>query len=345
MKNEKITIYDIAKEAGVSTATVSRILSGKNNVSHEKREKVLSLIEKHGFVPNALAQGLTTKESKTIGMLLSDIRNPFYASLHVGAETAAIREGYTVILCNSLNDDEVERQNLEMLVRKGVDVIFLSGGRVDTITPDEEQVKLMSKIAETTPLVVAGTADYFPCSRIGIDDRPGMEALMGYLIGLGHKRFALLGGTSIKSPTYKKQVLFQEILERNGLTYHPQWVIETEHYDVSDGYAAAKRLLRQHNLPTAILGINELTAVGAMRAITEAGYSIPEDFSVAGFDNTYLAEISSPTLTSAGCMYDEYGEELIDLVIQAAAKPGLYKNKNVPSGVTVRKSCAAPRKK
>lgn len=343
MKNESVTIYDIAREAGVSPATVSRIINGTVHVTAEKRGRVEAVMKKHSFVPNALAKGLSGHESKTIGVLLSDIRNPFYSSFYVGLETAAVQRGYNAVLCNALNDEEIEKQQVEALANKGVDIIIICGGRTDTVEPDDDQISLMNYAAEKKPVIVVGEADYFPCSRIKTDNRPAMEALMGYLIGLGHRDFAMIGGSSRKTPTRDKQTLFREILERNGLPCQEDWIVETPGYTLADGYDAGKKLFRRPQQPTAILGMNESVALGIMRAAAEAGVSIPEDISIAAFDNTFLSEICTPVLTSAGCMYDEYGEVLMELVCKVLADPKIYREVSVPAGLTVRKSCAKPR--
>lgn len=342
MKGENITIYDIANEAGVSPATVSRIMNGTANVAAEKRERVKTVMDKYSFVPSAVAKNLSSRESKTLGILLSDIRNPFYSSFYVALEVAAVRRGYNVILCNALNDEDIEKQQLEMLVNKGVDVIIACGGRTDTLVPDDDQVAFMNAVAQKVPVVVVGTANYFPCSRITTDIRPAMEALMGYLIGLGHRDFAILGGLSSKTPTREKQELFQEILKRNGLNCREEWIVETPNYQVSDGYEAGKRFFRRQELPTAILGMNESIALGIIRAASEANLRVPEDLSVVGFDNTYMAELCTPPLTSAGCMYDEYGETLMELVYRIVTEHEIQPMVTVSSGLTVRKSCAKP---
>lgn len=337
------TIYDIAAEAGVSPATVSRILNGTANVSREKRERVEAVIEKYEFVPNVRAKALSSKTSKMIGVLVADVRNPFYASFYVEFETAAIEQGYSVVLCNALNDENLEKEQLKMLAARNVDVIVICGGRTDTMTAGDEQVALMRQIAEKVPVIVTGNSGAFPCSKIYLDNKPAMEALMSYLIGLGHRDFAMIGGSHTKLPTFEKQNLLREILQRNDLPCRGEWLIETSHYGIQDGYEAAKKLFRRAELPSAVLGINELVTLGAMRAATEAGLRIPEDISFAGFDNTYLAEVSTPTMTSAGCWYDEFGAALMELVNKVVANPKEYYEISVSAGLVVRKSCGKPK--
>lgn len=337
------TIYDIAAEAGVSPATVSRILNGTAKVSQDKRERVEEIIRKYEFVPNARAKALSSRTSKMIGVLVADVRNPFYASFYVEFETAAIAQGYSVVLCNAINDENLEKEQLKMMADRNMDVIVICGGRTDTLTPDDEQTVLMKKIADKVPVIVTGTGNSFPCSKITLDNRPAMEALMSYLIGLGHRDFAMIGGSHKKLPTYEKQSILREILNRNDLPCREDWFIETSHYGIQDGYEAGKKLFRREELPTAVLGINEMVTLGAMRAATEAGLRIPEDISFAGFDNTYLSEVSTPTITSVGCWYDEFGSALMELVNKVVESPEEHFETTVAAGVVMRKSCGKPR--
>lgn len=341
MKRDSITIYDLAREAGVSPATVSRVLNNSARVKKEKRDRVMELVEKYKFVPNAVAQGLSNKNTKTIGVLMSDVRNPFYSTLYVGIETAAIACGYNTILCNALNDSDIEYQHLEMLESKNVDVILLLGGGADDMPPSMEYQQLVQRIIQKTPVIFASEPNPFDACRLLMNDRPGTEALMAYLFGLGHKKFALVGGLSTISPTYVKQQMISEILERNHLPQDENWIIETQHYEVDDGYQAGKKLFKHplEEIPTAIIGINEMVALGLMRAAEEAGLRIPEDISIAGFDNTFLSKVCTPSLTCVGCIYDIYGEKLMELVKQLVRDPSYREVAMVPCGLTVRRSC------
>ena len=341
MKRTSITIYDLAREAGVSPATVSRVLNNSAHVKKEKRDRVMELVEKYKFVPNAVAQGLSNKNTKTIGVLMSDIRNPFYSTIYVGIETAAIACGYNAILCNALNDPAIEYQHLEMLESKNTDVILLLGGGADDMPPSLEYQQLVHRIMQNTPVVFASEPNFFDTCRLLINDRPGIEALMSYLLNLGHNKFALVGGISTISPTYNKQKMISEILERNNLPQDENWIIETQRYEVDDGYQAGKKLFQRplEEIPTAIIGINEMVALGVMQAAEEAGLRIPEDISVAGFDNTYLSKICTPSLTCVGCAYDIYGEKLMELVKKLVQDPSYREVAMIPSVLAVRYSC------
>lgn len=341
MKRDTITIYDLAREAGVSPATVSRVLNKSARVKPEKQERVMKLVEKYKFVPSAVAQGLSNKNTKTIGVLLSDVRNPFYSTMYVGIETAAIANGYNVILCDALNDPDIEYQHLEMLESKNVDVFLLLGGGADDRNPRPEYRKLVERIIQKTPVIFASGLTCFDTCRLLMNDLPGIEALMAYLFGLGHRKFALVGGLDSIAPTHSKIQTISGILERSGYPQEEGWIIETQRYEVEDGYQAGKKLFKRpkKDLPTAVIGINEMVALGVMRAAEEAGLRIPEDLSLAGFDNTFLSKICTPSLTCVGCIYDVYGEKLMELVKKLARDPSYREVSMVPCGLTVRRSC------
>ena len=341
MKRETITIYDLAREAGVSPATVSRVLNNSARVKKEKRDRVMELVEKYRFIPNAVAQGLSKNNTKTIGVLLSDVRNPFYSTLYVGIETAAIACGYNVILCDALNDPEIECQHLEMLESKNVDVFLLLGGGADDMTPRPEYTQLVQRIIQKTPVIFASGHTSFDACRLLMNDLPAIEALMAYLFSLGHKKLVFVGGLPTVFPTFTTIQTLTNILPRAGLPQDEGWIIETQRYEVDDGYQAGKRLFKRplRELPTAIIGINEMVTLGVMRAAEEAGLRIPDDISVACFDNTFLSKVCTPSLTSVGCMYDTYGEMLMQLVKKLAADSSYREVSMVPCGFTIRRSC------
>ena len=159
MEKGTISIYTIAREAGVSPATVSRVLNGSAKVSEEKRIRVQSLIEKYSFTPNALARGLSNVETKVIGLMVSDIRNPFYATLVVECEKAANERGYLMMLCNSLGSNEMELYYLEKFNSQQVDAVIQIGGKVDELISDTGYVEHVNKIASSMPVLINGKLD------------------------------------------------------------------------------------------------------------------------------------------------------------------------------------------
>ena len=223
-ESKPITIYDIAKEAEVSPATVSRVLTGNANVRKEKRKKVLEIIEKYNFKPNAMARGLSETKSKIIGILVADVRNPFYAELFLACEQAAKLAGYTVMLCNSLNVMEQEEYLLDQLVQQRVDAIIQIGGRVDDLVSNMEYVEKVNQVMNTTPVVVTGKLEGTKCKMVRIDSMKAMELLMEYLISLGHREIAMVGGSVRVLSTYEKLVQYRRSLQKYHIPYDPDLI-------------------------------------------------------------------------------------------------------------------------
>lgn len=316
-EGKNITIYDIAKEAGVSAATVSRVLTNNAKVRPEKKERILQLIEKYQFKPNAMARGLSDTKSKIIGIIAADVRNPFYAQVFVACELAARKRGYTVLLCNSLGDGEQELRLMEKLHEQRVDAVIQLGGRVDDFESDEEYVRQVNRLLKTVPLVVTGKLDGAPCYRVQIDAEETMELLMEHLLSLGHREIALVGGRMDVMSTRTKVLKYQQILKERGIPFYPELVITDGSYDDVTAYRQMNEMLEGKRIPTAVIAINDFSAAGILRSITEHGYRVPEDISLVSYDNTYIAQLTMPQLTSIDYNYENFGERIVETVIEA----------------------------
>ncbi len=328
-ETKNITIYDIAREAGVSPATVSRVITSSANVRAEKRNRVLEIIEKYNFKPNALAKGLSETSTKSIGVIVADVRNPFYAQLFVACESAAQKAGYTVSLYNSFGITENEIEQLELFSRQKVDAIVQIGGRVDDVDTDKGYAEAVKKISRSIPLVVTGRLNEgIPSHSVEIDAADAMNLLMEHLLSLGHTRIALVGGRCDVRSTNEKIVHYKTILEKNGIEVNPDYIIP-DSYSIESGFDCMQKILKLPKLPTAIIAINDFAAAGVVRAIEDGGYRIPQDFSVASFDNTYISDVMIPKLTSVDYNYETFGQCLIDTAIAVS------KGESVPGRQTV----------
>ncbi len=324
----KITIYDIAKEAGVSPSTVSRVLTKNANVRPEKKERIEALIKKYNFKPNVLAKGLSDTRSKLIGILTADIRNPFYAAVCVACESAAIAGGYRILLCNSFGEKEREMELLDTLTHQQVDAIIQIGGRVDDVITDFDYAKKAKQIAASTPIVTNGKIDSVPCYRVTIDAYAAATLLLEHLLSLKREKIALVGGRLDVISTYEKYVTYRNILKQHGIAFKKEYVVEGR-YDHDAGYDGIKKLLALKERPNAIVAINDFSAAGVVRGITEAGLRIPEDIAVVSYDNTYITDLLVPKLTSIDYDYQTFGRKLVDTAIAASLK------KSVPTLQTV----------
>ncbi len=329
VESKNITIYDIAKEAGVSPATVSRVMTNSANVRAEKRNRVLQIIDKYNFKPNALAKGLSETSTKSIGIVVADVRNPFYAQLFVACESAAQKAGYTVTLYNSFGITANEIEQLEILQRQKVDAIVQIGGRVDDLDTDRGYAEAVKKLTQTTPLIVTGLlADDVPSHSVVIDAESATDLLMEHLLALGHTRIAIVGGRDDVRSSVEKKDIYAKILTDHGIEVNPAYIVEGS-YSIESGYECMKQIMQLPKLPTAIIAINDFAAAGVVRAIEDSGYRIPQDFSVASFDNTYISEVMIPKLTSVDYNYENFGKCLIETAIAVS------KGEDVPLRQTV----------
>lgn len=337
-EGKPVTIYDIAKEANVSAATVSRVLTNSTNVRKDKRDRILELMEKHNFRPNAMARGLVDTKSKTIGIMVADIRNPFYAEAFVACEAAARRQGYTVLLCNSYCDKEQEKILLEKLAEKRVDAVIQMGGRADEDCTNKDYAEYINRMIQNIPMVVTGKLDGTDCYQVQIDAAQSMELVMDYLEELGHEKIAFLGGFSNVVSTAQKEAVYRAKLAKRGIEL-PEWLYRQEGtYDYHAGYGAMNAIFQADEIPTAVIAINETTAIGVMASIREHGFCVPGDISVVSYDNTFLTELITPRLTSVDYDYGKFGEELIRSVVALIDGEKIPKIQYVQTRLVVRET-------
>lgn len=345
MYKKATTVYDIAKEAGVSPATVSRVLTGNANVSDEKREKIQSIIGKYGFKPNALARSLTKKESRMIGFILPDIGNPFFASVFLEAEKYAVTLGYTILLCNFMNDNYNNITNLESLflktlVEKQVDGIILMGGRINETDTIREQADEISEILGIMPVVmINGSMSGVDCYKVIADEKDGVIQLIDYLYRLGHRKIGFIGGKQGVTSHDIKIEAFMSIVKEYGITCKKEWIINGS-FSIETGAECMNELLSSRDLPTAVMAVNDFVAVGALNAAKKRGFKIPEDISITGFDDAYITDIVTPTITTVNQNYTELGKIPIDIISKASCGEKLKKENIVKTKLVIKDSCS-----
>jgi DNA-binding LacI/PurR family transcriptional regulator len=338
MASKTITIYDIAKEAEVSPATVSRVLTGSAVVSAAKYRRVKELIDKYNFQPNALARSLIDTHTKTIGLLVADIRNPYYARLVVECELAANELGYTVVMSNALDNDKLEENCVKRMLTQQVDAIIQIGGRVDKRVSDPAYSVFMQNFCHV-PFITTGRLDgVADCYRIYIDDADAMQQIFDHLVSLGHNNIAFIGGQNSVQSTYDKWRYYIYQLGRYNLVFREENVIEGN-YSENGGFICMNRLFDiEKKKPTAVIAVNDYTAVGALRAASERGVRIPEDLSLVSFDNTFLSEIVKPKLTSVDYNYTKYGKVLIDTTVEAIQNSCYLREQTIKTNLIIRQS-------
>ncbi|MFX3625428.1 MAG: catabolite control protein A [Ectobacillus sp.] len=294
-----VTIYDVAREANVSMATVSRVVNGNPNVKPTTRKKVLEAIERLGYRPNAVARGLASKKTTTVGVIIPDISNIFYAELARGIEDIATMYKYNIILSNSDQNKEKEMHLLNTMLGKQVDgIVFMS----ENITSDHVEEFKKSPV----PIVLAASFDEQSITpSVNIDYEQGAYDAVKYLLDKGHKHVAFVSGPFEHAVAeVKKMQGYKRALEEAGVAYHEERVVEGD-YTYDSGIEAFDKLWESSNKPTAVFVSSDEMALGVIHGAQDQGVHIPNDVEVIGFDNTRLATMVRPQLTTVvQPMYD-----------------------------------------
>ncbi|MDQ0207402.1 LacI family DNA-binding transcriptional regulator [Alkalicoccobacillus murimartini] len=339
LKKDGVTIYHIAKEAKVSPATVSRVLTGSANVREPAKSRVLALINKYNFKPNVMAQSLYLKQSKMLGIILPDIDHPFYSMIVKQLESQALERGYTCLLCNSMQNFSIEQAYLDNLISRQVDGIVFLGGRINQTHPTEELLTGMNDSLRHVPIVfVNGKMDGVNAHTIRTDEASGVRRLLDMLIHHGHKTIGLIGGVVGVSSTDEKISVFRETLKEKRLMVKEEW-IHSSGYSIEGGEQDAMHLLHLDERPTAVMCINDFVAIGAIKMFRKFGLKVPGDVSVTGFDDTYLSEHFPPGITSVNHNYQKLAKKTIETLIGLISHEEQEKETIIPTYVTIRNSC------
>ncbi|UOY90347.1 catabolite control protein A [Bacillus glycinifermentans] len=287
-----VTIYDVAREANVSMATVSRVVNGNPNVKPTTRKKVLEAIERLGYRPNAVARGLASKKTTTVGVIIPDISSIFYAELARGIEDIATMYKYNIILSNSDQNMDKELHLLNTMLGKQVDgIVFMSGNVTD------EHVEEFKR--SPVPIVLAASVEEKgETASVAIDYEQALYDAAVMLIENGHKRLAFVSGP-MQEPINKAKKLqgFKRALQDKGLEFKEEYVVEGD-YTYDSGMEALDALMKLDEKPTAVISATDEMALGIIHSAQDKGLSIPEDLEVVGFDNTRLSLMVRPQLTT-----------------------------------------------
>lgn len=290
MDKQTITIYDVAREADVSMATVSRVVNGNPNVKPATRKKVLEVIERLDYRPNAVARGLASKKTTTVGVIIPDVSNMFFASLARGIDDIATMYKYNIILANSDGDNLKEVHVLNNLLAKQVDgIIFMGHHITDEIRGEFSRSK--------TPVVLAGSID--PDNQVGsvnIDYQAATKEAVQILVKNGHKDIAFVSGALIDPINgHARLGGYKQALEEAGIAYNEGLIFEAP-YSFRDGLRLVERL-RNSGATAAFISDDEL-AVGILDGLLDAGVKVPEEFEIITSNNSLLTDVVRPKLTT-----------------------------------------------
>lgn len=311
------TLDDVAKRAGVSTATVSRCLNEPKRVVPATRDKVMSAVEALGYTPNFAARVMAAKRSFTIGAIIPTMENAIFARGLQAFQEEIHQRGYTLLVSSSAYKPEVEEEQIKTLVARGADGLLLIGHDRDSRIYDYLD-------QQEVPAMVAWS--FTPGQRtpsIGFDNRQAMATLAAEVIGLGHTRLATISAISQGNDRARLRIKgIKDAMQQTGLSPDSLSVIETP-YEIENGAEAFRKLIAQDNRPTAILCGNDVLAVGAVRQAEQMGLRVPDDISITGFDDIELARIVQPGLTTIHVPHREMGRkaavELIKMVETSSA--------------------------
>lgn len=307
----KVTIKHIAKLADVSTATVSKVVNHKdNNISEQTRARVLAIIKEEGYVPNRIASSMVTKTTKTLGLIIPDITNPFYPILARGVEDAANDQGYTVILCNSDNKSKKEELYIKILQEKMVDgIIFTVASHHTSLDSIINRINIPIVLVDRK---IEGIKDE---AIVKVDNECGAFDAVCYLIERGYKAiYHIAGPMSIWTSRQRYQGYLRAHKEKD-VEVLADHIMEGE-FTTQWGYEAVKKLIVNKIKFDSLLCGNDLIALGVYKAVHELGINIPEDIAVVGYDDIYMAGILVPELTTVRQPSYEMGYKASELVIK-----------------------------
>lgn len=287
-----ITIYDVAREANVSMATVSRVVNGNPNVKPATRKKVAEVIERLGYRPNAVARGLASKKTTTVGVIIPDISSMFFAELARGIEDIATMYKYNIILSNSDQNLEKELHLLNTMLGKQVDGIVFMGGNIT-----KELVEEFEK--SPVPIVLAGSIEESEkIPSVNIDYEKATYDAIKLFIEKGHKEIAFVNGP-VNEPINgeKKLTGYKRALSEAGITFNEELIVEGD-YTYDSGIEAIEKLIEAETKPSAVFSASDEMALGVIHGAVDRGFKIPEDFEVISSDNTRLSLMVRPQLTT-----------------------------------------------
>ncbi len=310
------TQVDVARLAGVSRATVSYVVNGleENLVSEETREKVLKAVETLGYQPDAMAQSLRSGQTNTIGLLIPDMDNPHYWQIAKGVEEVAQQAGFDLLLISAALNVDRETHGVEVLSRRRVDGLILILTFGDKVTDE------INKLVRQRKPVVFMSGPTVDVDYVFVHQGEGTRKVIEHLFSLGHHRIGFVYGVATPGLGQDRLAVFRAMTRQIGDDDAP---VEHCGTTISDGYQAARKLLERQPHPTALLVINDLLAMGALRAAADLGLNVPGDVSIASFDDISLSVYTQPRLTTVGMDATHIGRTAAQMILNRLYNPRL----------------------
>jgi DNA-binding LacI/PurR family transcriptional regulator len=331
-----MTIKDVAKRAGVGIATVSRTLHRSSKVSPETAARVLSIIEELGYRPNTNAQSLASGRSHMLGLVVSDLTNPFFPELVKGFEDVALQNGYDVLVASTNYDPARTTQCVHRMIERKIDGLAIMTSEIDPSLTDTFARRKVPLVFLDVGRVGKGV------SNVKIDYAGGIIEAVDHLSRLGHRRIAFISGPDRLASARERRDAFLSRLEEAWPSPRREILIEEGNHRVDGGLEAMLRLLQLAPPPTAVIASNDLTAIGAMRAIRQRGLRVPEDISLVGFDDIQMAEFTEPPLTTVRLLRTEVARLACDALVQSIRSHGTGAEFRMSTALVVRCSTSPP---
>ncbi len=327
------TISDVARKAGVSTMTVSRVINNSGYASPEVRDRVMATVVELGYVPNALARSLHVKRTHTLALVLTDIGNPFFTTMARGVEDAASSQGFSVMFCNTDESEEEEAAHVRVLLQKQVDGLLLVPAASSSQAADLARRRGVGVVILDRRIAGA------PVDTVRCDSEGGAYAMVRHLVELGHRDIAVLSAAPDASVAVDRIAGARRAMLDAGLAFDAARVLYGKPETLS-GKAMAQQALALTPRPTALFATNNFITIGAFAALREAGLRVPDDISLAGFDDLPDGLILDPFLTVASQPAYEMGRCGAELLLQRLEKGGPAEPTEIvlPTELVVRRS-------
>lgn len=329
-----VTIKEVAREAGVSVATVSRVLNNSGPVNETTKRRIRQVAETLRYSPNGAARSLITRRTSTLGVLLPDLYGEFFSEVIRGIDQAAQRNAYHLLVSSS----HADRSEIEAALRA-------MRGRVDgliVMSPDIDAHGLEANLPGDLPVVLLNCAvDGSGFDSLNTDNYGGAYEMVGHLLGHGHRRIAMISGASKNYDANERRRGYRAALKNAGAEWRREWEIPGD-FTKSAGYRAALQLLDlEQPRPNAIFAANDSMAIGAISALRERGVRVPEDIAVAGFDDIPIARYLSPPLSTVQVAISELGERATERVLSAVLNKNQHERhqETLSTTLVVRRSC------
>jgi DNA-binding LacI/PurR family transcriptional regulator len=329
-------IKDVAKLAGVSTATVSHVINKTRFVKDETKRKVLDAIENAAYTPNIHARNLASGQTRTLGLIISDITNPFFPDLVKSIQEKALELGYEVLVLNTNYEPERDVAYVQRLLELQVRGVMILTSEMDLSVIE----RLSSRKIQVVFLDIGKVGPHI--SNIRVNYENGVHQAVEHLLELGHRQIAFISGpVDFKSAQIRRKA-FLSGMKKHRASLHTEPVICEGDFKLESGQQAVKELLALKNRPTAVIAANDLMAIGAMRELRRAGLRVPKDVSVIGCDDIWIANLTDPPLTTIKIPRTEIGAAAVDAVLQPnSTNDGAGREIKIQTELLVRESTGA----